>query len=84
MRVMLEEEDEQGRPQIRLSVTDTGVGLSRLQQQNLFTPFSQADASTARRYGGTGLGLVISRRLVEQMGGKIGVDSELGKGASFG
>ena len=83
VRVMLEEEDEQGRPQIRLSVTDTGVGLSRLQQQNLFTPFSQADASTARRYGGTGLGLVISRRLVEQMGGKIGVDSELGKGASF-
>ncbi len=83
VRVMLEENDRQGRTQIRFAVADTGVGLSRLQQQNLFTPFSQADASTARRHGGTGLGLVISRRLVDQMGGKIGVDSELGKGATF-
>ncbi len=82
VRVMVEDEDGDI-AQIKITVTDTGVGLSRVQQQALFTPFSQADASTARRYGGTGLGLVISRRLTEQMGGNIGVDSELGKGSEF-
>ncbi|OZG70614.1 hybrid sensor histidine kinase/response regulator [Hahella sp. CCB-MM4] len=83
VRVMLEDEDEHHRSTIKVTVTDTGVGLSRVQQNTLFNAFSQADASTARRFGGTGLGLVISRRLTEQMGGSIGVESELGKGSTF-
>ncbi|WLQ11509.1 response regulator [Hahella aquimaris] len=82
VRVMLEDESDE-RSLIKITVTDSGVGLSRVQQQTLFSAFSQADASTARRFGGTGLGLVISRRLTEQMGGQIGVESELGKGSTF-
>ena len=68
---------------IKVSVTDTGIGLSKDQQKALFNAFQQADSSTAREFGGTGLGLVISKRLVEQMGGDIGLESELNEGSTF-
>jgi signal transduction histidine kinase/DNA-binding response OmpR family regulator/HPt (histidine-containing phosphotransfer) domain-containing protein len=68
---------------ICLTVTDTGIGLSNEARQRLFEPFTQAEASTARRFGGTGLGLSICRRIAELMGGSIGVESEPGQGSTF-
>ena len=68
---------------IGFTVKDTGIGISEEQKKRLFTPFEQADGSLSRKFGGTGLGLSICRRIVELMGGKIWVESELEKGASF-
>ena len=68
---------------IYFSVKDTGIGIDASVQQNLFQPFTQADNSTTRQYGGTGLGLTISRRIIELMGGEIGVESDLGQGSTF-
>jgi PAS domain S-box-containing protein len=68
---------------LRVEVVDTGVGLSAEQSAKLFTAFVQADSSTTRRFGGSGLGLSICRRLIELMGGSIGVDSRVGHGSCF-
>jgi len=69
--------------ELKLSVRDTGIGIPRDRMDKLFKPFSQIDASTTRRYGGTGLGLVITKRLIELMGGEIEVESEVGTGTTF-
>jgi len=75
--------EQNGVYEIKISVSDTGIGISADQQENLFQSFQQAESSTSRKFGGTGLGLAISKSIVEMMDGRIWVDSELGKGAAF-
>jgi len=76
-------EEKNGYCSIKISITDTGIGISCEQQQRLFRSFQQAESNTTRKFGGTGLGLAISKSIVEMMGGKIWIESELGKGSTF-
>ena len=82
IRVSLEDEDTT-HATIRFSVSDTGIGIPQDRMDRLFKSFSQVDASTTRKFGGTGLGLTISKQLAEMMGGQIGVESKEGKGSEF-
>jgi signal transduction histidine kinase len=84
LEASLQKEDaDTGGCLIRVSIADTGVGITAQQMPRLFTSFQQADSSISRRFGGTGLGLVISKRIVELMGGHIQVSSQPGKGSTF-
>jgi len=76
--------EEDGICTIRITVTDTGIGISPEQMKKLFHSFQQAEGSLARKFGGSGLGLIISKTIIELMGGAIWVESELGEGATFG
>lgn len=75
--------EQGGKVRLRVSVKDSGIGMNAETQERLFRPFTQADGSTARKFGGTGLGLSISKKLVELMGGQIGVNSEEAAGSVF-
>ncbi|MDR2055426.1 MAG: response regulator [Desulfovibrio sp.] len=76
-------ERENGVCSVQIAVSDTGIGISGEQKDRLFHPFVQANSNISGKFGGTGLGLVISKRIVEMMGGRIWIDSEVGKGTTF-
>jgi len=76
-------EDAEGRRELRFAVHDSGIGIPEPALDRLFKPFSQVDSSSRRLYGGTGLGLVISRRLAERLGGRLWVESQPGRGSTF-
>ena len=76
-------EEIDGICELRIEITDNGIGISPEQQKKIFRAFEQAESGTSREYGGTGLGLVITKRIVELMGGNIWVESELGRGSQF-
>ncbi|MCL2154804.1 MAG: response regulator [Leptospirales bacterium] len=75
--------EENGMCRLKISVSDTGIGITEEQKVRLFQSFEQAEAGTSRKFGGTGLGLAISKRIVELMGGEVGVESEPGRGSEF-
>lgn len=83
VRVKTEFVSDQDVPQLKISISDTGVGMSPSQMEKIFNPFTQADSSVTRKFGGTGLGLTISKRIVEALGGEIQVESEIGVGSTF-
>ncbi len=80
---IIDDLDEFGRKTLFFTVEDSGIGIPTDRQEDIFKAFVQADISTSRHFGGTGLGLNISKRLVDLMGGRIGVESEVGKGSKF-
>jgi PAS domain S-box-containing protein len=82
LKVYVEAEEGTNRV-LHFEISDTGIGIPSEKLTSIFAPFTQADASTTRKYGGTGLGLTISKRLVDMMGGKIWVESEVGRGTQF-
>jgi signal transduction histidine kinase len=83
IRLKVHRFENQGAPWIQFQVKDTGIGISPEDQKKLFQAFTQADDSTSRKFGGTGLGLVITQRFVQMMGGTITVESSAGKGSTF-
>jgi signal transduction histidine kinase/CheY-like chemotaxis protein len=83
VKMLAEAEEATRECALQFSVTDTGIGIEPDQARSLFRSFTQAEAATTRKFGGTGLGLAISKRLIEMMGGHIGLESEPGKGSRF-
>ncbi|MBV9508970.1 MAG: response regulator [Caulobacteraceae bacterium] len=83
VEVQVRQEEAGELRRLRISVRDTGIGVPPDQVEAIFGRFTQADASVSRRYGGTGLGLAISKRIIDAMGGEIGVDSVMGEGSTF-
>jgi CheY-like chemotaxis protein len=83
VKLIISLEQEEGQSRLRIEVKDTGIGMGKRQIARLFQPFSQADAATTRKFGGTGLGLTISKHLSEMLGGGIEVCSVMGAGSSF-